>query len=41
MLSPRGDLVVQPFDEVLALVHAVHAEELTAVLGEAIHTAQI
>lgn len=30
---PRGDLVLQPDDEVLAVVHAEHAAQLAALLG--------
>lgn len=33
LLVPRGDLVLQPADEVLALVHTSRAAQLAAVLG--------
>lgn len=33
LLIPRGDLVLQPSDEVLALVHSSEAEKLAAILG--------
>ena len=33
LLIPRGDLVLQPADEVLALVHSSEAEKLAAILG--------
>jgi trk system potassium uptake protein TrkA len=33
LLLPRAELVLQPFDEVLALVHAAHAEQLARLLG--------
>jgi trk system potassium uptake protein TrkA len=35
LLIPRADLVLQPADEVLALVHASQAEHLAALLGRA------
>lgn len=34
LLIPRTDLVLQPEDEVLAVVHAEHAPQLAALLGE-------
>jgi trk system potassium uptake protein TrkA len=33
LLLPRPELVLQPFDEVLALVHAAHVEQLARLLG--------
>lgn len=33
LLPPRGDTVLQPEDEVLAVVHAAHIERLAAILG--------
>lgn len=33
MHIPRADLVLQPEDEVLAVVHAEHAPQLAALLG--------
>lgn len=33
LLLPRADLILQPFDEVLALVHAEQVEQLAALLG--------
>jgi trk system potassium uptake protein TrkA len=33
ILIPRGDTVLQPGDEVLAVVHAAYAEQLAALLG--------
>jgi trk system potassium uptake protein TrkA len=33
LLIPRADLVLQPADEVLAVVHAAHTAELAGVLG--------
>lgn len=33
LLIPRADIVLQPFDEVLALVHAARVEQLAALLG--------
>lgn len=35
LLLPRADLVLQPGDEVLAIVHASHEGELEALLGRA------
>lgn len=35
LLIPRADLVLQPADEVLALVHASQVEQLAALLGRA------
>lgn len=35
LLLPRPELVLQPADEVLALVHASQAEQLAALLGQA------
>jgi len=35
LLIPRGDLVLRPADEVLALVHASQVEQLAALLGRA------
>lgn len=34
LLIPRGDLVLEPGDEVLALVHSSEAEKLAAILGQ-------
>lgn len=34
LLIPRGNTVLQPMDEVLAVVHASHAAHLAAVLGD-------
>jgi trk system potassium uptake protein TrkA len=33
LLLPRAELVLQPFDEVLALAHAAHVEQLARLLG--------
>lgn len=33
LLIPRGDVTLQPADEVLAVVHASHAADLAALLG--------
>ena len=33
LIVPRGDTVLQPVDEVIALVHASHVKELAALLG--------
>jgi trk system potassium uptake protein TrkA len=33
LLIPRGDLVLQPGDEVLAVVHAAQSAQLAAILG--------
>jgi trk system potassium uptake protein TrkA len=33
LLLPRPELVLQPFDEVLALAHAAHVEQLARLLG--------
>lgn len=33
LLIPHAELVLQPFDEVLALIHAAHVEQLAALLG--------
>jgi trk system potassium uptake protein TrkA len=33
LLLPRGELVLQPCDEVLALAHAAHVEQLARLLG--------
>ena len=35
LIIPRGDVVLQPADEVLAVVHAAKAAELAALLGRA------
>ena len=35
LLIPRADLVLQPADEVLAVVHAAHMLQLAALLGHA------
>jgi trk system potassium uptake protein TrkA len=35
LLIPRGDLVLRPADEVLAVVHASQVEQLAALLGRA------
>jgi trk system potassium uptake protein TrkA len=37
LLLPRGDLVLQPVDEVLALVHSSQASQLAALLGHNDH----
>ena len=34
LLIPRATVVLQPHDEVLALVHAAHAAQLAALLGQ-------
>lgn len=34
LIVPRGDLVLQPADEIVALVHASQAPQLAALLGE-------
>lgn len=34
LIPPRGDTVIQPGDEILAVVHAAHMERLAALLGE-------
>lgn len=34
LLPPRGNTVLQPDDEVLAVVHVAHADKLAALLGE-------
>lgn len=36
LLIPRGDLVIEPGDEVLALVHSSKAEKLAAILGRGV-----
>jgi len=33
LIVPRGDTVLQPVDEVIALVHSAHVKELAALLG--------
>jgi trk system potassium uptake protein len=33
LIVPRGDTILQPVDEVIALVHAKHIKELAALLG--------
>jgi trk system potassium uptake protein TrkA len=33
LIIPRGDTVLQPVDEVIALVHAAHVKELADLLG--------
>jgi trk system potassium uptake protein TrkA len=35
LLIPHGDLVLQPGDEVLAVIHADHAVQLATLLGGA------
>lgn len=39
LLLPRAELVLQPFDEVLALIHAAQAEQLAALLGRDVRMA--
>jgi trk system potassium uptake protein TrkA len=33
LIVPRGDTVLNPVDEVIALVHAEHVAELASLLG--------
>jgi len=34
LIIPRGDLVMQPFDVVLAVVHAAQVKTLADILGK-------